>query len=97
MDLYCPRCGEPWENDSLHDEAAARYGKSSVERYRIVASEFRRIGCEAMREAFGASCSTPNEDVDSSFGLTRQQAASALYELLGDDMDGAATMLDDMF
>lgn len=26
MDLYCPRCGEPWDFDCLHEEAAARYG-----------------------------------------------------------------------
>jgi hypothetical protein len=26
MDVYCPRCGEPWELDSLHEEAAFVYG-----------------------------------------------------------------------
>lgn len=25
-DLYCPRCGEPWDLDCLHDEAQHRYG-----------------------------------------------------------------------
>jgi hypothetical protein len=120
MDLYCPRCGEPWDFDSLHDEAQARYGvpfyidedryaslKARVKNpaynedeyggiFKSVQKEFRQIGCEAMRVGFGAKCSTPSTGVDRGFGLTRQDAASALYEVLGDDMDGAAAMLEDM-
>jgi hypothetical protein len=30
------------------------------------------------------------------FGLTKAEAASAMYDLLGDDIDGAAAMLDDL-
>jgi hypothetical protein len=123
MDLYCPKCGEPWDFDSLHDEAQARYGipyyTPEPDRYAMVGpgrrtqnpeydetayqrvfskvrQEFQTQGCEAMREAFGAKCSTPSTDTDRTFGLTRQEAASTLYELLGDDMDGAAAMLDDL-
>ena len=120
MDVYCPKCGEPWDFDSLHDEAQARYGVpyyvQSGERYAIdrtpnpdydgdayqrfyqqVRAEFQAEGCEAMREAFGAHCSEPSTEVDPTFGLTRQEASAVLYDLLGDDMDGAAAMLDDMY
>jgi hypothetical protein len=121
MDIYCPRCGEPWDFDSLHDEAQARYGipyyVPEPDRYAMVGpgrrtqnpeydsdaydrvfakvrSEFQRNGCEAMHAAFGAHCSEPSTETRQ--GLTRQEASSVLYDLLGDDMDGAAAMLDDM-
>lgn len=122
MDIYCPRCGEPWDLDSLHDEAQARYGipyyVPETDRYAVtsprrpknpawdeqaygsifeaVRREFQSQGCEALHEAFGSKCSVPSTDVDRTFGLTRQAASAALYDLLGDDMDGAAAMLDDL-
>lgn len=100
MDLYCPKCGEPWEIDSLHDEAAARQNDlpEAIEYavlFRKVQRDFQTRGCEAM-ESFGARHSEPSESTDRTFGLTRQDAASALYDLLGDDIDGAAAMLEDL-
>jgi hypothetical protein len=91
MDIYCSHCGEPWDNDSLHDEAEAS-GRSYTE----VARNFRIDGCPALAVAYGASCSTPSTSTDRTFGLTRQEASAALYDLLGDDMDGAAAMMEDM-
>jgi hypothetical protein len=88
MDLYCPKCGEPWENDTFH-EVADEKGMT----YQEVAAEFRINGCEAV----GSSHNSPSTERDSTFGLTRQEAAGALYDLLGDDMDGAAAMMDDYF
>lgn len=97
MDLYCPKCGEPWEFDSLHEEAAARKEAGNYEAsYDTVFADFRSRGCKALHAAFGAACSTPSTKRDSTFGLTRQEASAAMYEILGDDMDGAAAMLDDM-
>lgn len=120
MDLYCSSCGEPWEMDCLHEEAAARYGipyylpeadpwgtprkeknpeyvETDYQKvYGKVSQEFRAKGCEALSEAYDGKCSTPSTGVDRTFGLTRQQAAGALYDILGDDMDGAAAMLEDM-
>lgn len=91
MDIYCIACGEPWDNDCLHDEAEV-----SGRTYTDVARDFRVRGCSALRLAYGASCSTPSTQTDRTFGLTRQDAAGALYDILGDDMDGAAAMLEDM-
>lgn len=87
MDLYCPNCGEPWDNDEFHYQAQ-HTGRTYVE----VTTDFRTRGCGAL----DARCSTPSTETDTAFGLTRQAAAGAMYELLGDDMDGAAAMLDDL-
>lgn len=130
MDIYCSVCGEPWDFDSMHEEAQERYGISyqiassigtaygslSYERtlnpkynaddyqkvYKQVSSEFRSIGCKALK-SFGPMRSCKPREVeenslerDRTFNLTRSEAAGALYDILGDDMDGAAAMLEDM-
>lgn len=87
MDLYCSKCGEPVENDELHDYAA-----SLRMPYADVAQDFRSNGCSAV----GMTCSSPSTSVDPTFGLTRQEASGALYDLLGDDMDGTAAMMEDL-
>jgi hypothetical protein len=43
MDLYCPRCGEPWDNDEFH---SAEYP------YRDAVRRFRKEGCGV----FGVNC-----------------------------------------
>lgn len=110
MDLYCPQCGEPWDIDSLHEEAEARYGlpyyktrddqthgrrnpawveKEYQEVFNRVRAEFQVKGCDALH-AIGGHCEPPSE-----WGKTRARLASAAYDLLGDDIDGAAAMLED--
>lgn len=93
MDLYCPtpNCGEPWDNDSLHELVS----DGDYATYAEAASAFRLLGCAA----FGSRHNTaaPEEEPrDAAFGLTRSEAAGALYDLLGDDMDGAASELADL-
>jgi hypothetical protein len=101
MDLRCPQCGEPWDHDTLHDEAGARYAQKhdcayvddhragSNARYELifktVSADFRTRGCPAI-ESYGARCSNER---------TAHPAIGALYEMLGDDIDGAAAMFDD--
>lgn len=87
MDIYCPRCGEPWDNDSLHEEVAERESFGEPASYAQVAAEFRRHGCLALR-AFGAvRCKQTGSEL--------ADIARITYEALGDDMDGAASILDD--
>jgi hypothetical protein len=109
MDVLCPVCGEPWDHDTLHDEAAARQDlavagmnaeEAAVVRleydatFAAVTSNFRASGCRALTLAVGmpgtrcAPLTPANRD--------RANAASAMYELLGDDMDGAAALLADL-
>lgn len=102
MDIYCPTCREPWDNDSLHDEAEARKKrKRSNERqgatftlgvtYDAVAADFRTRGCRAMINGFGPQSSC--EPVAGDEGA--REAIATVYELLGDDMDGAASFFED--
>lgn len=95
MDIYCKRCGEPWDNDELHDRVEElRYdGRTTTPidgtsplNYDTLAAEFRRHGCEV----FGSGPCTKVES-------DRTLAAQAMYEVCGDDMDGASAMLDDLF
>jgi len=73
MDLYCQRCGEPYEfvyvNDDMPAEERARF--------------FKGEGCPA---CFGK----PVEERP-----FRAQLAAAMADVLGDDTDGIAAMMDD--
>jgi hypothetical protein len=108
MDLYCPRCGEPYDLDVLHEEAELRYNEmyniSHREDYRLdregslkryqpiyneVAAGFRQNGCGALK-LFRAT-EEPCEPRDSDVALRAQ----AIYDFLGDDLDGAASLLED--
>lgn len=91
MDIRCRHCGEPWELDSLHDAVDERFGFDKSNRpkgeeytkyYDAIAKEFRRNGCSV----FGSKCS----------GNRAPEGIGILTDLLGDDMDGLACMLEDM-
>lgn len=81
MDIYCVKCGEPWEIDYLHD-VADELGST----FNAVRQGFSRRGCEAL----GASHGDMGQ-----IGATRALYASALFDLMGDDIDGIASELDD--
>ena len=101
MNIRCPRCAEPWDMESLHAEVQARFpttpwivdGHHDQARYTIryeaVAADFRQRGCEAMTGF--AAAHNPHL-------LNSEQAeiASHIMELLGEDMDDAAAMFDDL-
>lgn len=76
MDILCPKCGEPWDHDTLHEVA-----EDSDKPYDTVAADFRARGCEALGTKHSAGEAHP--------------VISAVYDMLGDDMDGAASMLED--
>lgn len=59
--------------------------------FQEVSREFRERGCEALHSRH----SEPSTEIGR-FGLTRQEAAAAVYDVLGDDLDAAAVMLDDI-
>ena len=76
MDIYCPHCGEPWDNDELHDVPGYSYQEA--------ARSFRIVGCPL----FGGKCNAESPD------HAKAAHAAALYDVLGDDMDGAASEFD---
>ena len=75
MDIYCKRCGEPWD----------AYG--AQQRLDMTREEYRR-----MMEGDGCPCCFGKEIEKQPF---RAQLASALHEVLGDDIDGLAAEMED--
>lgn len=85
MDIYCVRCGEPWDMDELHYRA-----EETDTDYRTVRAEFYSLGCEAMGEG---KCE--RQEPMSGDRLSDSAAMSVLVDLLGDDIDGIASMMED--
>lgn len=82
MDLKCPKCLEPWDFDTLHE-----YADDQKMLYEDVAKKFRSKGCGVAFSAWGVRCEksdSPNAAI-----------VYEIYDLLGDDLDGAAAMLED--
>lgn len=80
MDVYCPKCGEPWDIDTFHDAAEEQGVTFKDVQRRFFGAE----GCKAL----GGTCSeTPVNPAYAS-------ASAALYEVLGDDIDGIASESD---
>ena len=83
MDIYCPVCGEPWDNDTLHD-----YAEEFDSTYEKVWHSFRDNGCGvAFAEWKIISCVKRNN--------MRTTYMSALSEIMGDDVDGIMSMMED--
>ena len=93
MDIKCPVCGEPWDMDELHERIAEQYpdqpwrldGKFEQSEYDRFYDEarlaFRTSGCKY----FG----TQHADT------TADPAIGEIMDLMGDDLDGAASLLED--
>ena len=80
MDIYCGKCGEPWDMDSLHEAVDEGHATS----WDDARTTFERKGCGL----WGVKCS-------SSPDTARAMASAALMDVMGDDMDGVASMLED--
>lgn len=89
MDIYCPKCREPWDNDSLHEEVDARREAGRTATYDSVKREFFADGCAALSEAFGCDCNP------ATVGQGRSVVLDELYDLFGDDLDGLMSDLED--
>lgn len=108
--MRCVKCGESWDNDCLHDEISARlndgrmkcraigryesgnirYDQDQYSKlYDLVAAEFRSKGCATIT-AYRAKCSSD------AYRRSMLETISVVYDALGDDMDGASAMLDDI-
>jgi hypothetical protein len=84
MDIICRNCGEPWENETLH-EVAEELGKS----YTDIANAFSSVGCKALAsDGYGAMEHCQPDD--------KAEMRGVLADLLGDDLDGYSSTLEDM-
>lgn len=80
MDVYCKFCNEPVDVYEFHDIA-----EEQEVTYDDVYAAFRTSGCEALGSKHNGSA----------IDRERAMKLDALYDLLGDDVDGAASMIDD--
>lgn len=109
MDVYCKTCGEPWDMETLHEVVDERMRAGDLptttfpevlhgeeykayraiydSNYEIVRSDFYLNGCKAMT-GYSSSWCEPKQS-------TRTDAMSALIDLMGDDLDGIASMMED--
>jgi hypothetical protein len=104
MDIYCSICAEPWDMDSLHEEIDLRKSDGRMPAttnqaeydplYSQVRNEFATKGCRALSYAYpdGDGWCKPSTDPKAQF---RAELAAAMYDLMGDDLDGVASIMDD--
>ena len=104
MDIYCSICAEPWDMDSIHEEIDLRQNSGLMPKtanqaeydplYAKVRNEFTTKGCRALSYAYpdGEGWCKPSANPKAAF---RAELASAMYDLMGDDLDGVASIMDD--
>lgn len=82
MDIICPVCAEPWDNDTIHEVA-----EESEKTYQQVYKTFRSQGCGVAFAGFydGGHCK-PDEN---------SETRLVLADALGGDSDGYAAMMED--
>jgi len=91
MDIICPKCGEPIDVYELHEiawsDADPKSTRNGYMPYKMAYRLFKTKGCGAL----GFSCN-PNKEFQNS---ERGAMVEALYDLLGDDVDGIAAEIED--
>ena len=80
MDLYCQLCGEPWDLFYVQDDMDIDGQKGDAKKFK------KGNGCPAC--AWGKKAPKEKPLI--------AEAASAIYDVLGDDIDGIAAELEDI-
>lgn len=109
--MRCPvrGCGEPWSLDSIHEQISEDYPNKPWERpgdkpgysreqqkryedgyFNKYVARFHKEGCEL----FGCTHNVREEETGT-HGLAASEAQQALYEMMGDDVDGIEAMMQD--
>lgn len=105
--MRCPQpgCGEPWDLDSLHDLVSERWydehgdkpmpsGKGYEPLFEAARKDFNKRGCEAFGSRHNVG---PEQESTGAFpGIPASVAYAALSDLLGDDVDGIESELEDL-
>jgi len=77
-DIYCVKCGEPFDQAELHDWNDKTYSENL--------HAFQTQGCAGI----DMTCNT----IENAHGSDTAAVASVLYDLLGDDIDCMDDMMD---
>ena len=82
MDIYCCNCGEPWDIFCVtdYDEKQGMFADGAV----IAGYKIKRCPC----------CPKDKNEIDPA-AKDRAERASVVADLLGDDIDGAAAIMED--
>jgi hypothetical protein len=81
MDIYCPKCSEPWDLSELHTAV----DEGSAADYDDARRTFYADGCGTL---FNSRPCRENRTL-------RSEASLVLADVLGEDLDGVAAMLED--
>lgn len=85
MDIHCPVCAEPLDIFELHSIADMTYTQARDAFYNGTTRDGKRVkGCAAI----GMRCNTRPDGFKAS-------ASAALHDMMGDDLDGIAAMMED--
>ncbi len=95
-DIYCSKCAEPWDMDTLHEELDYRkhyLGEPDnyQQAYHSLKAEFYGKGCAAFTFAINEPCAPADEA-----SKDRAFISAALYSAFGDDLDGVASEMADL-
>ncbi len=90
MDIHCKHCGEPWELLSLHDMPDDSGDYENLRTFDEARALFYKHGCGAWQQHPPSRCThAPIVPTDTLAGI------DVMQDLLGDDVDGLASMLED--
>ena len=87
-DVYCRRCGEPWDIDTFRDVVAEHnelHPQDDLE-FTEVYRDFLRYGCKVVTGKF---CEVTLDDETSA-------VIAMVGDLMGDDVDGACAEFEDL-
>ena len=111
MDIYCTRCGSAWDMDTLHDVIDERVAAGifaplkkpetyTGPEYDVYSKEYARYYDEVRDDFYARGClsltgwNTDHCKPDASAN-TRSMFMSAAIDMMGDDLDGIASMMED--
>ncbi len=90
MDIHCKHCGEPWDISELHEMADATGDYENLLTFDNARALFYTHGCGAFQNHPPSNCSAT-----SIVSLETLAGIDALQDMLGDDVDGLASTLED--
>lgn len=108
--MRCPKCGEPWDLDMLHEQISDEYGdevetlrkkyENHPRRYRYddpFQAEYEKKFFKPMKDKFyKEGCRAFYSRCNEIVNKEAAMFSSALEDMLGDDVDGIEAMLGDM-
>ena len=91
-DVYCPRCGEPWDMYDFHDIA-----RDWDITFQQVYSLFQQFGCGMFNAAWDGMTIASIEACDNELveSVEFVRSVAEVYNLMGTDIDGAVSTIED--